>query len=72
MVTDQCGAAEWVVPGETGWVVPAGSVDALADALEVAIAGRTELAGMGRRARLEIEARDPWSALVALSQLARD
>ena len=24
VVTDQCGAAEWVTDGETGWVIPAG------------------------------------------------
>jgi len=28
-VTDRCGSAEWVRPGETGWVVPAGDAAAV-------------------------------------------
>jgi glycosyltransferase involved in cell wall biosynthesis len=69
VVTDQCGAAEWVATGETGWVVPAGNVDALADVLETAILRRSDLAEMGRHARLMIEGRDTMFARLALNEL---
>ena len=69
VVTDQCGAAEWVTAGENGWVVPAGNVDALADVLETAIVRRTDLAEMGRHARQAIDARDMQSALLTPSEL---
>jgi glycosyltransferase involved in cell wall biosynthesis len=66
VVTDQCGAAEWVRPGETGWVVPAGDATALADVLARALADRPALAEMGRAARRAIEARDADAALSRL------
>jgi len=69
VVTDQCGAAEWVTPGENGWIVPARNIDALADVLETAIVNRTDLALMGRHARQSIEGRDPQAALLAVSEL---
>ena len=69
VVTDQCGAAEWVTAGENGWVVPAGNVDALADVLETAIVRRADLAEMGRHARQAIDARDMQSALLTPSEL---
>ncbi|MCA9610144.1 MAG: glycosyltransferase, partial [Myxococcales bacterium] len=36
------GIPELVVPGENGWLVPAGSVDALADAVREVLATPTE------------------------------
>ncbi len=51
MTTDACGAAEWVEPGHTGWIVPARDVDALAGALREALRRRDELPEMGRAAR---------------------
>lgn len=55
VVTDRCGAAELVVPGKTGWIVPAGDVAALADALRDACRRRSELPSMGGAARESIE-----------------
>jgi glycosyltransferase involved in cell wall biosynthesis len=51
IVTDQCGAAEWVRHGETGWVIPAGDERALAGALALALDRRRELPEMGRAGR---------------------
>lgn len=62
VVTDQCGAAEWVRPGEGGWVIPAGDEVALAAVLEEALARRGRLAEMGRAARQGLMARDPDEA----------
>ncbi len=46
------GIPELVVPGECGWLVPAGSVDALAEAMRQALATPAdELSAMGRRGR---------------------
>ncbi len=46
------GIPELVVPGECGWLVPPGSVDALADAITAALATPTEqLTAMGLRGR---------------------
>ena len=51
------GIPELVVPGETGWLVPAGDVDALAGALAEVLratpAALTELGAAGRRRVLE-------------------
>ena len=62
-LTDQCGAAEWVEPGKTGWVIPAGDEKALAAVLQEAIDRRDELTQMGQAARRTAEARDPQQAL---------
>jgi glycosyltransferase involved in cell wall biosynthesis len=51
LVTDACGAAEWVRPGETGWVVPARSSGALASVLERARSNKRALREMGSSAR---------------------
>lgn len=51
IVTDCCGAAEWVRPGESGWVVPGGDAGALAGAIEDAMRRRDDLRAMGQRAR---------------------
>ena len=57
IVTDCCGSAEWVRPGETGWVVPGRNVEALARALEEAIGLRGRLRTMGLAARRDTECR---------------
>jgi glycosyltransferase involved in cell wall biosynthesis len=67
VVTDQCGSAEWVCPGETGWVVPAGDTTALTRVLDEALARRGDLPGMGRAARRAAEYRDPARALRQLA-----
>ena len=57
ITTDCTGAAEWIRPGETGWIVPARSDDALAGALAAAWTARGGLAEMGRLARRDTERR---------------
>lgn len=57
IVTECCGAAEWVRDGETGWIVPAANVEALAAALDRALTRRPDLQSMGRQARLDTERR---------------
>lgn len=52
------GVPELVVPGESGWLVPAGSVDALADAMgEAVLAPAATLARMGERGRQRVQER---------------
>jgi glycosyltransferase involved in cell wall biosynthesis len=55
ILTEQAGAKECVRPGQTGWVVPSANSEALAAALEDALAKRSELADMGRQARADVE-----------------
>ena len=55
ITTDQCGAAELIRRGESGWILPAGDVDALAAALDDAFARRNELVDAGRVARRAVE-----------------
>jgi glycosyltransferase involved in cell wall biosynthesis len=55
IVTEQCGAADWVVPGENGWIVQAARVESLAEALQQALEHRQHLSEMGRWARLQAE-----------------
>jgi glycosyltransferase involved in cell wall biosynthesis len=57
VVTNCCGTAEGVRPGETGWIVPGGNAEALAVALEEALRRRAELHAMGRAARMDSEFR---------------
>jgi glycosyltransferase involved in cell wall biosynthesis len=57
VVTGNCGAAEWVRPGETGWIIPAADDQALALALEEALDRRKDLCSMGRSARADVERR---------------
>jgi glycosyltransferase involved in cell wall biosynthesis len=54
IVTDQCGAAEWV-DASVGWVVAAGSTEALANALQDALDRHSDgtLSAMGASARAE-------------------
>ena len=56
IVTDQCGAAAWVTPGETGWVIPSANTPALAEALALALQMRQQLPLMGTHARQQVEA----------------
>jgi colanic acid/amylovoran biosynthesis glycosyltransferase len=49
------GIPELIVPGENGWLVPAGSVSALSDAMrEVILAPRAELERMGAASRAAV------------------
>src|SRR5262249_49893550 len=57
IVTDACGASEWVKPEETGWIVPARSTEGLANALDTARSRRRELREMGDKARESIATR---------------
>lgn len=54
IVTTSGGLAELVIDGSTGWVVNAGSVTALQDALEKAYQCRSELAAMGKKAKCHL------------------
>ncbi len=55
IVTREAGAAECVRPGHSGWVVPAGDVEAIAAALEEALQRRKDLVSMGQQARADVE-----------------
>jgi glycosyltransferase involved in cell wall biosynthesis len=68
IVTDCCGAAEWVRPGESGWVVPGRDAEALAKALEDATRRRNDLRAMGQRARDDTERRAGLQCLVPLRE----
>jgi glycosyltransferase involved in cell wall biosynthesis len=57
IVTNSCGAAEWVKHGITGWVVPSRSPEAIAEALTTALDRRDSLRAMGGQARLDSEER---------------
>jgi glycosyltransferase involved in cell wall biosynthesis len=57
VVTDQCGAAEWVASAGAGWVVPAGDAGAIARAIDDAAARRSELPAMGARGRAYVQQR---------------
>jgi glycosyltransferase involved in cell wall biosynthesis len=57
IVTNCCGAREWVDAGRTGWIVPGRDPDALMHALQDAIRRRAELPAMGRAARAATELR---------------
>lgn len=52
------GIPELVVPGTTGWLVPAGNVEALTDAIDRALAAPvSELEAMGRAGQLRVRER---------------
>jgi glycosyltransferase involved in cell wall biosynthesis len=65
VVPTSCGAAEWVRPGATGFVVEPRSVDSLAAALEAAARDREALVEMGAAARRDAEARAAPAACAA-------
>jgi glycosyltransferase involved in cell wall biosynthesis len=68
IVTDCCGAAEWVRPSESGWVVPGGDAGALVRAIEDATRRRNDLRAMGQRAREDTERRAGLHCLVPLRE----
>lgn len=78
VATDVGGNREVVVPGETGYLVPAGSPEALAEALLRIQADRTAFERMGRAARRRVEVAFNLSAVIAqyeelyLEGLAKD
>ena len=57
LTTMATGAAEWIRPAESGWIVPPRSVDALVTTLAQAESRRSELREMGMLARRDTEAR---------------
>jgi glycosyltransferase involved in cell wall biosynthesis len=57
VTTDSTGAAEWIRPGRSGWIVPARSAEHLAEALAQAAGARSTLPEMGLAARRDTEAR---------------
>jgi glycosyltransferase involved in cell wall biosynthesis len=57
VITSDCGAADWVRDGRTGWVIPPREVGSLTGALADAARLRVELPGMGALARTEVESR---------------
>jgi glycosyltransferase involved in cell wall biosynthesis len=50
------------VQGETGFLFDAGDTDGLSQALARAYEARADLAGMGTRARAQVEAKHSWTA----------
>jgi len=65
VVARTSGAAEWVRPGASGWVVAERSGDAIAVALEEALRRRHELSAMGALARRDTEQRAGPAACAA-------
>jgi glycosyltransferase involved in cell wall biosynthesis len=55
VVTENCGAAEWIRNGETGWIIRAGETGSLSEALTKALVCRKELKRMGAIARRDVE-----------------
>jgi glycosyltransferase involved in cell wall biosynthesis len=72
IVTDAGALPEYIIPGETGWVVPAGDVAALAAALRRAFADPARLRKMGSagRAWFETQRQEERATLAALWQRA--
>jgi starch synthase (maltosyl-transferring) len=58
------GSDELVIPGETGWLVPAGDAPALAAALREAVADRERLRAFGAAGRERVERRFSQAAVV--------
>jgi glycosyltransferase involved in cell wall biosynthesis len=62
VVSDIPGNREWIEPGATGWLFPAGDPEALAAAIvEAALITHGERARMGRAARAIAELRADWT-----------
>jgi glycosyltransferase involved in cell wall biosynthesis len=58
------GMVEAVIDGETGWICPAPTVDALADALTASVrAGAQECARRGERGRQLAQERFAWPGI---------
>ncbi len=60
VVSDRCGTAELITEGVDGFVVPAGSVRALVQAIESLLDDRTAVQRMGLAARSRIESGPTW------------
>jgi len=60
ILSDIPGNREWVEPGVNGWLFADGDVNALAERILTAAAGREDLEGMGRQARSVTERRADW------------
>lgn len=67
VATTSCGAAEWVEPGASGWLVPPADPEALAAVLTEAAARRPGLHAMGEAARQAIVER---AGLARLDEVA--
>lgn len=74
VTTHVAGIPELVAPGDNGWLVPPGSVEALADAIAaVETTGPSELTAMGERGRLAVRERhDVRREAARLAELIRD
>ncbi|MFY9555145.1 MAG: glycosyltransferase family 4 protein [Blastocatellia bacterium] len=72
VVTGSCGAAEWVREGNTGWIIPPRSVEALAEAIETALKKREQLGAMGRAARIDTESRAGSHCIKAVAHWVYD
>jgi glycosyltransferase involved in cell wall biosynthesis len=57
VTTMSTGAAEWIQPGRSGWVVQPASEESISRALEEALSRRRDLPQMGRLAREDTERR---------------
>jgi glycosyltransferase involved in cell wall biosynthesis len=58
IATYVAGIPELVIPGEHGWLVPAGDAEALADAMAACLDSPVDdLAGMGEAAHARVRAR---------------
>jgi glycosyltransferase involved in cell wall biosynthesis len=62
VVVQNPGNAEWVTPGETGWLVPAGDAEACAERLLELAAEPARARAMGARARRRVLERADWEA----------
>lgn len=71
IATRSCGAPECIVDGVEGFIVPAGDVDALADALRHAHRSRDTLVAMGQHARRRAESWTWQDAGLALASALR-
>ncbi len=69
IATETVGYRDFVVPGETGWLVPPGDVDALAAAIARLAADPAERARLGERARRRAEAFDERVVLERFARL---
>jgi glycosyltransferase involved in cell wall biosynthesis len=67
IVTREAGAAECVRPSQSGWVIPAGDAEALAESIEQAFDRRADLWEMGQRARADVQ---QYAGLAQLQRLS--
>jgi glycosyltransferase involved in cell wall biosynthesis len=70
VVSDRCGAADWMREVEPRWIVPARDKEALARVLIDALARRADLPKMGRAARVVAERRGSQANLERLASWA--